>query len=338
MTVSEIQGAMRSVQRQVGRAIVGESGPPKAIGDLLTGAVAIAAAALARIGIEQLAGGIAPFVLTFPAVMLATLARGSRAGTIAALGCQLLTIRYVFPHWVSRHGGTSAELANVLLSTIAFAGTIWATASYRRAAGLLRLQCERQVDTLSLLITEMDHRTKNNFQIAANLLAHQAISVCDVALSRELEQAASRLETIASVYHELSLDTAHGDQIDLADHLGRIVEILRVGAVPPHVAVRLQADHVVLPMQTGVIVGLIVNEWVTNALKHAFGEREGRIDIEVSDREGDIKIVVWDDGGRYDASNIGRGGELVRSLAEVIAGSVLIGLDGGTRCSLRFCT
>ena len=304
--------------------------------EALIGATAAASAAAARIGIEHIVGGVAPFILTFPAAMITTLVGGSRAGVIAAVSCQLLTIRYVFPNWVSDHGGISTDLANVILSTIVLAGTIWATESYRRAAALLHSQCRHQVRTLSLLNAEMDHRTKNNFQIAAGLLARQSLSSLEPGLAHELDKAALRLETIASVYQDLSGQVASGGPIDLADHLGRIVELLRTGAAPEHILISYRADNIQVPSEIAVIVGLIVNEWITNALKHAFDDRSGRIAVTVRSKDGYITVVVRDDGDG--AGTLGKmkgwGSDLVQSLAEVVKAEVRLDYAHGTRCSL----
>jgi len=304
--------------------------------DLLVAAGVTIGAVVARLAIEHVVGGVAPFVLSFPAVMIATLVGGGRAGTIAAVGCQLLTIRYVFPNWISPHGGVSTDLANVVLSTLALAGTIWATASYRRTAMILRRRCEQQVHTLSLLNAEMDHRTKNNYQIAVGLLAHQSMASLDPAVARELDMAASRLETIASVYQDLPEQLDHSGSIDLADHLDRVVALLRSGAAPEHVTIRYRADHVRVSSDAAVVAGLIVNEWVTNALQHAFAGGPGTIAVDVAGKPDHVRVSVVDDGTGGDASadDPGRGGGLMTSLAKTVRGQVTIAHRGGTRCTL----
>jgi len=305
--------------------------------DLATAFLVTASAVVARIGIEQLVGGVAPFVLTFPAVMIATLARGGRAGTIATVCCQVLAIRFVFPNWVSTHGDISTDLANLLLSTVALAGTVWATASYRHAAAQLRAQCNRQVHTLSLLIAEIEHRTKNNFQIAASLLAVQSLSASNPDLSNELEKAALRLESIASVYQDLSLDSSTSQQINLADHIERIIGFLRVGATPEKVGLTYHGDAVACSVETALIVGLIVNEWVTNALKHAFGGNDGCISIDVARHQDHVVVAVHDDGhGGVLEKRAGKGTALVRALADVIGGTMTVDCDRGTRNTLSF--
>jgi len=304
--------------------------------DILVAVAATMGAVAARLAIEHVVGGVAPFVLTFPAVMIATLVGGGRAGTIAAVSCQLLTIRYVFPNWVSPHGGISTDLANMVLSTVALAGTIWATASHRRAAAVTRGRCEQQVHTLSLLNAEMDHRTKNNYQIAAGLLAHQSLSSLDPAVARELDMAAARLETIASVYQDLPAQLDHTRSIDLADHLERVVSLLRSGAAPEYITIRYRADHIQASGDVAVVAGLIVNEWVTNALQHAFGDGPGRISVDVADKADHIRVTVVDDGGagRQINDGQGQGSNLMTSLAKAIRGEVTIDYHGGTRCTL----
>ncbi len=303
--------------------------------DALVAGVAIASAVCARIGIEQVVGGVAPFILTFPAVMIATLASGGRAATIAAVGLQLLTIRYVFPNWVSTHGGITTDLANVTLSTAALAGTIWATSSYRTASVLLRSRCEHKVHTLSLLMSEMDHRTKNNFQIAVSLLAHQSLTAANPGLTDELDRAALRLETIAAVYQDLSMAETTQQRLNLADHIDRLVKLLQIGAAPDDIKLNFRAEQIEVPVETGIIIALIVNEWITNALKHAFKRKAGWVSISLAREAGAIEIVVEDDGDPSRFSHaFSRGSELTTALADVIGARVSIEHHDGTHCSL----
>ena len=305
--------------------------------DVLVALLFVAGAAVARICIEQVVGGVAPFVLTFPAVMMATLWRGGRAGTMAAIGCQVLTIRFVFPNWIAAHGGITTELANVALSTASLGGIIWATASYRGTAAFLRSRCEHQIRTLSLLITEMDHRTKNNFQIAAGLLAHQSLSSHEPGLAQELNRAAGRLETIASVYQDIAMEGETRERVNLAEHVGRIVDLLRTGATPDHIALTFKGDDAVVTVEAAIILGLIANEWVTNALKHAFHGGSGRIQVRVVERWGRTELIVEDDGnGQAATRGAGRGSDMMTSLADIIGAKIAITHEGGTRCALSY--
>jgi two-component sensor histidine kinase len=315
------------------------------IAEILVAAAATTGAVAARVLVEQVVGGVAPFVLSFPAVMIATLVGGGRTGAIAAICCQLLTIRYVFPNWVAPHGDVSTDLANVVLSTLALAGTIWATASYRRTAASLRSRCEQQVRMLTLLNAEMDHRTKNNYQVAAGLLAHQSLAAFDPAVARELDAAAARLETIASVYQGLPAQVDDTGSIDLADHLDRVVSLVRSGAFPDAITLHYRADPIQVAADVAVVAGLIVNEWLTNALKHAFGGGPGRIVVDLVATGAEIRVRVSDDGeiggaeddsgaGRPEKGGPGRGSDLMRALAHAIHAEITIAYQGGTRCQL----
>jgi two-component sensor histidine kinase len=98
----------------------------------------------------------------------------------------------------------------------------------------------------------------------------------------------------------------------------------------------LRAEPMMLPLQAATALGLITNELVTNAFKHAFpGDRPGRIDVELRRMAGAAELTVADDGvGHELASPATRGGlgrVLVEQLARQLGGSVAVEGAGGTR-------
>ncbi|MBJ6120273.1 sensor histidine kinase [Sphingomonas mollis] len=303
--------------------------------ELAVGLSTVAAAVLARIAIEQVVGGVIPFVLTFPMVIVATLLAGARAGIVAAIGCQALVVFFVFPHWtVTRVGSTSA--ANLVLSSLALLLTIWATAAYRTAAAQLRQTCQREVKTLSLLIGEMDHRTKNNFQIAAALLSTQARASASTEVTIELQRAAVRLESIASVYRNLGLAGRQAHQLMLDEYLTEIVGSLRAGFVPAGIDLSLTSSPIAMEAHKALMIGLIVNEWVTNAVKYAFGDGAGTIVIDARQVGTEVMVVVADDGVMASAvRQPGIGSRLIQGLADAIDATITIERDHGTSCLLR---
>lgn len=308
---------------------------PGLVADIMVAAGAVVLAVLARIAIEQVVGGVVPFTLTFPVVLAATLWAGARAGTITAVGCQLLTIRFVFPNWTAEHGGQPTDIANLVLSTGSLALMIWAVASYRRVSRQLRRQCEREVKTLSLMIGEMDHRTKNNFQIAAHLLSDQARTSESTDVARELGRAAGRLGSIASVYRNLMLVKDRSGAVGLGAYLADIVGLLRDGIVPQEVTIAVRSENIQVSAHSAMIIGLLVNEWIANAVKYAFPEGRGTIRV-AAERSGSALVVTVADDGRGGAQiGSGNGSRLMDGLASTIDGSISVRRDGGTTCVLR---
>lgn len=302
---------------------------------LFIGLCGVAAAAVTRVCLEHLLGHITPFILTFPAVIGVTLVAGPPAGLVAILGCQFLTIIYVLPHWAHLATRPPETIGNIILSTVSLLLIAWATASYRRVAHALRRRCEQEVETLSLLINEMDHRTKNNFQVAAALLATQAATSGNRELTLELDRASRRLVSMASVYHCLSIRQPGSSRLNVKEHLEDICRALQDGLLPPRVLLRVTGDDVNVEASAALTIGLVVNEWVTNAAKYAFGDGPGAITVTIVEGPVDLHIEVLDDGiGIADSVVPGTGSRLMNALVEVLRGRTVIVSDGGTRCTL----
>lgn len=313
----------------LGSPLHGQGGvtPARQVG---IGLACVALAALARLAVEQVFGGLVPFLFTFPAVIAATLLGGARAGWTALIGCQTLTYAFVLPHWLHDRSA-SQQLVTFVVSTLSAGSAIWATAAFQGASELLRRQCERQVSTLSLLILEMDHRTKNNFQLAAGLLNAHGIAANDPRIRHELDEAASRLVTIASVYQSLSSAPRESGLISLREHLERICTALRASMVPASVTLSFGGDDVHVPSATALPIGLVVNEWVTNAIKYAFAQDSGTIAVRLACAPDTIRVEVRDDGiGMTGDRPGGVGSRLILGLAEAVSGEVETLVAAGT--------
>ena len=104
----------------------------------------------------------------------------------------------------------------------------------------------------------------------------------------------------------------------------------------------LQVDEVYLNLDTAVPCGLIINELLSNALKHAFpGDRHGDIDIRFACGEGKLVLVIADNGiGLPDQLDISRsaslGLQLVNTLTNQLMGQMTVERDHGTAFVLRF--
>jgi two-component sensor histidine kinase len=182
---------------------------------------------------------------------------------------------------------------------------------------------EREKD---LLLQELAHRTKNNLQIIASVLALQARSIEHPEIRQIFDGAVTRVRVIANAHSRLH---ASGDQAvvnmrvyltDLCQDLGASLRDIRP------VAVRVEADPLHVSTDKAVPIGLIVNELVTNAFKYAFQDgEEGAITVTLRDRgDGVAQLVVEDNGvGCPPLQHEGLGSRLVRLLAQQIGGSIV---------------
>ena len=309
--------------------------PPLDLQATLVGFACIGVAVIARLLFEQMFRGVVPFVLTFPVVIVGTLVAGAGAGWIALAGCQTLTLLFVLPRWVRDSGDRPQEIVNLALATASLALAVWATSSYRRLSGSLRMQCEREVHSLSLLINEMDHRTKNNFQIAASLLSTQSIASGDPVVRDALNVAAGRLVSMAAVYEGLSQRAAGSGDVPLKAHLEHVCAALDASLLVPGVSLDVAGDDVTVRAATALTIGLVVNEWVTNAVKYAFPDGAGAIAVTLARSPGRVMVEVRDDGIGIDPHQSGgTGSRLMASLVGALNGTSTVRADGGTRCVL----
>jgi two-component sensor histidine kinase len=186
--------------------------------------------------------------------------------------------------------------------------------------GLVALATEREnaqtaVRDRDLLLNELAHRTRNDFANVVTLLNLQSRSA-NAEAREALVSAADRVQTIARVHRRLEL---RNDRVvvDTKSYIGELCADLRLSRLAMRaIAIECEAESHSISLEKAVPLGLIVNESVTNAAKHAFpDQRQGNITVAFH-REGDkYKLVVADNGvGNGGASN-GTGNRLMGMLA-----------------------
>lgn len=260
-----------------------------------------------RVGLEQVLPNLAPFALTFPVIVAVTLVAGARGGLMTLIGCQLLVWYAILPPQRSFAIESVTVAFNLILITIAQLVMLWALGSYRRMVIAGQDEDRQRIDDLSLTLREIDHRTKNNFQLAIGLLEIQARNAKDQELRSSLNRAAARLQAISGVYKNLALSSADLEVVRLHDYLRDLADRLREGLLSPAIMLTVEADPVMVSHDLAVRIGLIVNELVTNATKHAFPEGIGTITLRLEKDSGQIELVVHDDGKGMHADGAGEG-------------------------------
>jgi PAS domain S-box-containing protein len=159
-----------------------------------------------------------------------------------------------------------------------------------------REEFERQIREKDALLLEIQHRVKNNLQMITALMRLEARNAQGLADTAPFQRLAGRIEAMKLLYGLLS-DHGQGGEIDLGVYLGEIAAaVLHTHAVEG-IRLNLKVDAYPVSVNVAMPTGLVVNELLTNALKHAFVGRDGgTITLEsVSDGSG-CKITVADDG------------------------------------------
>lgn len=191
----------------------------------------------------------------------------------------------------------------------------------------------------TLLLHEVDHRVKNNLTMIGSLLRLQARSIADPAITAKLETMLERVDALATVHRRLyqSDDITRFDVAAFAENLVGDV----IGASGrTNIAFDATIEPINVPSNNATAIGLILNEIVTNAVKHAFADgRPGRLTLNAR-REGDQAVIeVGDDGPGIAGtpSGDGLGQTLINRLSrQVEATTTWSDNRPGTLVTLRF--
>jgi two-component system, sensor histidine kinase PdtaS len=208
-----------------------------------------------------------------------------------------------------------------------------------RDATETRLQ-EQELRVKSAMIQEIHHRVKNNLQTIAALLRIQARRVETGEARLALDEATSRILSVAVIHEFLSQETTH--QINFRDVSQRILSQHQDSTLSPDKEIRLELEGppVLLPARQATAAALVINELVQNAMEHGFESRKsGTISVRLEDDGDHVIVSVRDDGGGLPSGfdlALGRslGLQIVQTLArEDLKGKFELREDGGT-CAL----
>jgi PAS domain S-box-containing protein len=178
----------------------------------------------------------------------------------------------------------------------------------RRMAGIVQDITERKrteeriqasLREKEVMLKEIHHRVKNNLQVISSLVDLQTNSLNDPVLRGLFRDVRNRVRSMALV-HEKLYQSANLASVDFADYTRSLIGFLSRAHGGSETAVRFKLDlqPVALPVETAVPCGLILNELVTNAFKHAFrGRAEGEVTTALSTGpDGRVSLRVSDDG------------------------------------------
>jgi two-component sensor histidine kinase len=212
-----------------------------------------------------------------------------------------------------------------------------------------RKRAEKAIQTSlaekEVLLREIYHRTKNNLQVVCSLLNLQSARVSDPQILQAFQDTGNRIRSMSLVHEKLyqSKDLSH---IDLKDYIKDLAHSLLLNYQMESGKISLQLDlqSVIVNIDTTMPCGLMLNEIISNAIKHAFpGGRKGTISIFLSSSEdGDIELRVADDGvglpSELDIWNTDSLGlKLINNLAESqLQGKLAVRREQGTEFRLLF--
>lgn len=197
------------------------------------------------------------------------------------------------------------------------------------------------LEAKTLLVREIDHRVKNNLQMVSSMVRLQSRTLSDPALRASFMTTVERIEALSTVHRRLHESDAM-QTIDMAGLIEELASDLVVATGRRDIALDLRLIHVEIPADKAAGLALLLNETITNALKHAFPDgRAGRLSICNVLENGHVVLSVEDDGIGMPATRPKRlsfGSELIETLCRQLDArqSVLPVDPSGTRIEYLF--
>lgn len=155
----------------------------------------------------------------------------------------------------------------------------------------------RSLKEKELLLREIHHRVKNNLQIVSTLLSLQSSKIKDQKVIDLYRESQNRILSIALI-HENLYQSEDLTSINFASYVKNLIDDLSnsYGVDPNQIQIEMNIEEVIMNIETAIPGGLIVNELISNTLKHAFPQGQGKIHLELTKKEGKHILKVRDNG------------------------------------------
>ena len=289
-----------------------------------------------RIPFSDLTGDRAPYALNFLAVVIAAVLAGWRSGAVALAAGQMLSWYLLVPPYYSIAVADSERLAGFVIATISQALILVIISLYQWEVDKGTAERERRVELLGHALREIDHRTANNYQTVLALIRMQAQRSAGSELQAALQQIADRIGAIAKASEQLAIRSDDLESVRLDNYLCELCGHIEQGLSREEVEV----DCDVMPCTVGpdraIALSIIVNELVTNSLKHAFSDgASGCVRVSGKVNGGGLELTVSDNGDGIkparSRTRVGLGTKLVETYIRQLGATYDVdSSDGGT--------
>jgi two-component sensor histidine kinase len=192
------------------------------------------------------------------------------------------------------------------------------------------LALEQALERNTFLMREIHHRVKNNLQAVSSLVRLQPLS------QDRKDDMARRIAAMVAV-HEQIYGADQFDRVEVGGYVERLAKEVAQG-FHGHIRIETRVDPLTLGPDQAMPLGLIVNEVVTNAFKHAFADRvDGRVLVSLSVEGKTARLVIEDDGPGYALDHEkGMGSKLIDGFVAQLGGTLDVDAADGTKVVVSF--
>ena len=194
-----------------------------------------------------------------------------------------------------------------------------------------------------MLIKEIHHRVKNNMQVISSMLNLQADMVKEPLANEALRDAIGRIHSMASI-HERMYTTESFTRVDMAAYIDELSRDLVMLHSDNNILVQIncRAKPVFMGINRAIPFGLLINEILTNAIKHGYVESKPCcIDLGMEEADGWITLIIADNGPGMEPElfnekhNTSMGMQIIQALVRQIKADLTLDVSHGTRFTLR---
>jgi len=212
---------------------------------------------------------------------------------------------------------------------------------------LIRKRAEMQLKATLIeknaLLKEIHHRVKNNMNVLISLLNLHCQKIKDLQSILAFQVCVRRIYSMALV-HEKLYNSEDLSRVDFQDYIETLIgELIGAYDVGNHITTEINVEQISLHIETAVPLGMIINELITNAYKHAFPDnKKGKIQVQLANLiENSYELIVRDNGvGIPDDIIINKsdtlGFKLVNLLTGQIQGKIDLTIEKGTTFNIQF--
>ena len=202
-------------------------------------------------------------------------------------------------------------------------------------------QLKTSIKEKDILLQEIHHRVKNNMQIISSLLNLQITYLDDEEAVNLLKESQNRVRSMA-IIHEKLYQSNDFTKINITEYINSLVNGLFYSySIKTEINSIINVDDVELNIETAVPLGLILNELISNSLKHGFATGSGEVYIKLKNIDDKYEMIVGDTGigfpkGLDFQKTESLGLQLVNNLVNQIDGEIELKLNHGTEFKITF--
>ncbi|MCB0476615.1 MAG: PAS domain S-box protein [Crocinitomicaceae bacterium] len=204
-------------------------------------------------------------------------------------------------------------------------------------------QLKSSLEEKDILLKEVHHRVKNNLQVISSILNLQSSFIEEETVKNILSESQNRIKTMSFI-HESLYQTKNFAEIHFSEHIDKLLNnlIYSYSMGQKEIQIKKDIDDISLNLDIAIPCGLIVNEIISNSLKHAFeGKEKGEIFVQMKTIEDKIHLKIADNGigmkqdlDIYESNTLGL--QLIITLVEQIDGTIHIENKEGTKILIIF--